>query len=106
VAPLIGRFDQARMAALSEKILATIVAQRAKTVIFDITGIDVVDQRTIAELLTLTGALRLLGAEPVIVGVRSEVAIALVAQEIDLTAQRIYPNLQAAVQVLQTQRAL
>jgi anti-anti-sigma regulatory factor len=68
--------------------------------------VEVVDQRTIAELLQLAGAVRLLGAEPVIVGVRPDVAIALVEQEIDLTAQRIYPNLQEVVQVLQTRRAL
>jgi rsbT co-antagonist protein RsbR len=106
VAPLIGLFDSARAAVLSQKILAAITSQRADTVIFDITGVEVVDQRTIAELLQLTGAVRLLGAEPVIVGVRPDVAIALVAQEIDLTTQRIYPNLQEVVQVLRTQRAV
>jgi flagellar hook-associated protein 3 FlgL len=36
------------------------------------------------------------------IGVRAEVAIALVAQDIDLHAQCIYPNLQAAAQVFQT----
>ena len=105
VAPLIGRFDSARAAALSEKILAAIASQRATTAIFDITGVDVVDQDTIAELLRLAGAVRLLGAQPVIVGVRPEVAIALVEQEIDLTAQHFYPNLMEAVQVLRTERA-
>ena len=106
VAPLIGLFDSARAAALSEKILAAITNQRAETVIFDITGVAVVNQRTIAELLQLAGAVRLLGAEPVIVGVRPDVAIALVAQEIDLTAQRFYPNLQEVVQVLRTRHAV
>jgi rsbT co-antagonist protein RsbR len=103
VAPLIGLFDSARAAALSEKILTAIASQRAETVIFDITGVAAADQRTIAELLQLAGAVRLLGAEPVIVGVRPEVAIALVEQEIDLRAQHFYPNLQEAVQVLRTQ---
>jgi anti-anti-sigma regulatory factor len=102
VAPLIGQFDSARAAALSQKILNAITSQRATTVIFDITGIGAVDQRTITDLLQLAGAVRLLGAEPVIVGVRAEVAIALVEQDIDLRAQRIFPNLQAAVQVFQT----
>lgn len=106
VAPLIGLFDSVRAAALSQKILAAIASQRAETIIFDITGVEVLDQRTIAELLQLTGAVRLLGAEPVIVGVRPDVAIALVEQEIDLTAQRIYPNLQEAVQVLRTRHTV
>ncbi len=106
VAPLIGLFDSARAAVLSQKILAAIANQHAETVIFDITGVEVVDQRIIAELLQLAGAVRLLGAEPVIVGVRPDVAIALVDQEIDLTAQRIYPNLQEAVQVLRTRHAI
>jgi rsbT co-antagonist protein RsbR len=106
VAPLIGQFDSARAAALSQKILAAIASQRAETVIFDITGVAVVDQRTIAELLELAGAVRLLGAEPVIVGVRPDVAIGLVEQAIDLTTQRFYPNLQEVVQVLRTRHAV
>src|SRR5262249_40875238 len=91
VAPLIGLFDSARATTFSEKILAAIADQRAETVIFDITGVEVADQRTIVELLQLAEAVRLLGAEPVIVGVRPTVAIALVEQEINLTVQRIYP---------------
>jgi hypothetical protein len=69
-------------------------------------GIEVLDQRTIAELLQLTGAVRLLGAEPVIVGVRPDVTIALAKQAIYLTAQRIYPNLQEAVQILRTRHTV
>jgi rsbT co-antagonist protein RsbR len=106
VAPLIGLFDSARAAVLSEKILAAITSQRAETVIFDITGVAAVDQRTIAALLELAGAVRLLGAEPVIVGVRPDVAIALVTEEINLTTQRFYPNLQEVVQVLRTRHAV
>jgi rsbT co-antagonist protein RsbR len=106
VAPLIGRFDSGRAASLSQKILAAIASQRAKIVIFDVTGVEVVDQRTIADLLQLAGAVRLLGAEPVIVGIRAEMAIALAEQEINLHTQRIYPNLQAAVQVFQLQGAV
>ena len=64
------------------------------------------DERTIVDLLQLAGAVRLLGAEPVIVGVRPDVAISLAEQEIDLTAQRVYPNLQEAVQVLRTRHTV
>jgi anti-anti-sigma regulatory factor len=73
-------------------------------VIFDITGVEVADQRTVEDLLQLAEAVRLLGAEPVIVGVRPEVALALVEQQIDLTARQIYPTLQAAVAALRWRR--
>jgi len=106
VAPLIGQFDSARTAVLSQKVLTAIADQRAKTIIFDITGVEVIDQRTIAELLELAGAVRLLGAESVIVGVRPNVALALVEQEIDLTVRHIYPTLQAAVETLQVRSAV
>jgi rsbT co-antagonist protein RsbR len=106
VAPLIGQFDSVRAAALSQKVLTAIADQRAEAVIFDITGVGVIDQRTIAELLELAGAVRLLGAEPVIVGVRPDVALALVEQQIDLTTRRIYSTLQEAVEVLQVRRTL
>lgn len=106
VAPLIGLFDSARAATLRQKILAAIATQRATTVIFDITGVAMVDQHTIVELLELAGAVRLLGAKPVIVGVRPEVAIALVEQEIDLTKHRFYPNLQEAVRAFRTEHTV
>lgn len=101
VAPLIGLFDSARAAALRDKILAAVDRQRAKTVIFDLTGMDIVDPHTVAELLQLSAAVRLLGADSVIVGVRAEFAIAMVELRIDLRAQRIFPNLQEAVAALQ-----
>jgi len=106
VAPLIGLFDSARAAALSQKILTAVASQRAETIIFDITGVEVLDERTIVDLLQLAEAVRLLGAEPVIVCVRPDVAISLAEQEIDLTAQRVYPNLQEAVQVLRTRHTV
>jgi rsbT co-antagonist protein RsbR len=105
-APLIGQFDSARAAALSQKVLSAITNQRATTVIFDITGVQVIDQHTIAELLELAGAVRLLGAEPVIVGVRPDVALALVEQQIDLPVRHIYSTLQDAVEALQVRRAV
>src|SRR4029078_6899313 len=57
---LIGRFDRVRTAALSQKILAAIAERRTATIIFDITGVEGVDQRTVAELLDLARAVRLL----------------------------------------------
>jgi hypothetical protein len=40
----------------------------------------------------------------VIVGVRPEVALALVEQQIDLTTRRIYPTLEAAVTAVRLRR--
>jgi rsbT co-antagonist protein RsbR len=45
----------------------------------------------------MTSAVRLLGAEPAIVGIRPEVAQTMVALNIDLSGHQIYGNLQESL---------
>jgi anti-anti-sigma regulatory factor len=106
VAPLIGSFDGERAAVLSQKVLKAIADQRAKTVIFDITGMEAIDQPTTEALLRMAEAVRLLGADPLIVGVRADVAMVLAEQQVDLAVQHVYPTLRAAVEALLARRAI
>ncbi|MBL9103732.1 MAG: PAS domain-containing protein [Myxococcales bacterium] len=82
--PLIGTIDAARAEQIVEALLAGVTAQRARTVILDVTGVRAVDTRVAEALLRAARAVRLLGAEAVLTGVGPEVAETLVGLGVDL----------------------
>jgi rsbT co-antagonist protein RsbR len=100
VAPLIGTLDSARAAELTDNILAMVQRERAHHVIFDITGVPLVDTHVAQVLLQTTTAVRLLGAQALLVGIRPEVAQTMVALNIDMGALRSYSNLREAIAAL------
>jgi rsbT co-antagonist protein RsbR len=85
VLPLIGTIDSQRAALLTERLLDAIQRERGRTVLIDITGVPVVDTHVAAVLLEAAQAVRLLGAEPVLVGIRAEVAQTIVGLGLDLS---------------------
>ncbi|MFQ3630943.1 STAS domain-containing protein [Roseiflexus sp.] len=100
VLPLIGAFDTRRIADLSDTALRAVDQRRAKVVIFDVTGITMLDTATAQALLHTAAAVRLLGAESWLVGLRAEVAQTIVELDVDLRAFRTYANLEDAIGVL------
>ena len=100
VAPLVGALDAERAANLADHVLAAIERDRARHVIFDITGVLVVDTHVAQTLLRVAQAARLLGARPMLVGIRPEVAQTMVALGVDVSELATYSNLQEAVGAL------
>jgi rsbT co-antagonist protein RsbR len=82
--PLLGLFDHERARLLTEQLLAAIQRTRVHTVLIDITGVPTVDADTAAALVQSAQAVRLLGAEVVLVGIRAEVAGTIVSHGIDV----------------------
>ncbi len=85
VAPLIGAIDGERASELLGRVLSQIEAQRARTLILDITGVAIIDTAIAQTLIQVTQAARLLGARTALVGVRPEVAQTLVSLGVDLS---------------------
>jgi rsbT co-antagonist protein RsbR len=104
VTPLIGTLDYARATTLTNNVLSMVEQENARSVIFDITGVPVVDTQVAQVLLQAAAAVRLLGAQTMIVGIRPEVAETLVALHVDLGTIRSYPNLRDAVETLLVER--
>lgn len=75
--PVIGRLDEARSRELMERILPAIAAQQARRVIVDLTGVADMDDASVQRLRALFAAIRLLGAAPLLTGVRAELAAQL-----------------------------
>jgi len=84
VMPLIGTIDHERAQQILAALLDGVTRARARVVIVDITGVAVLDTESAGGLLRAAQAVRLLGAELVLTGIRPEVAQTIVALGLDL----------------------
>jgi anti-anti-sigma factor len=84
VLPLVGTIDSNRTGRIMETLLQEISARQAQVVLIDITGVSVVDTYVANHLLQAAQAVRLLGAEVVLVGITPVVAQTIIALGMDL----------------------
>ena len=82
--PMIGTLDSARTQLVMETLLQEIARSGAKQAIIDITGVPTVDTLVARHLLQTVAAIRLMGAECIISGVRPQIAQTIVHLGIDL----------------------
>lgn len=104
IAPLIGALDSARATELTSNVLSMVEREHANHVIFDITGVPLVDTHVAQVLLQTTTAVRLLGAQAFLVGIRPEVAQTMVALNLDMSALRSFSTLRDAIDALLSSR--
>jgi rsbT co-antagonist protein RsbR len=97
VAPLIGVLDTDRAAQFTERLLERLMDTGAAVALVDITGVPAVDSRMAQHLIEAMTAVRLLGAEVVVTGVRPAVAQTLVHLGIDLATMVTRPSLKAGL---------
>ncbi|MBC8162316.1 MAG: STAS domain-containing protein [Roseiflexaceae bacterium] len=95
--PLIGSLDSARLQLLQQQVLREIERSGAQILILDVTGIPIIDTQVARGLLDVVQATRLLGAEPLLVGIRPEVAQSLVQLGLDLSIVRTLASLQRGI---------
>lgn len=101
IVPLIGNIGSDRAAQVLHSVLARLEGSPIRYVILDITGVVVVDTQVAGVLLQVAAATRLMGAETLLVGIRPEVAQALVHLGVDLSMLRTAASLQASMGLLQ-----
>ncbi len=82
--PLLGAIDSDRTGRIMETLLSEVSARQAQVVLIDITGVPVVDTHVANHLLVAAQAVRLLGAEVVLVGITPVVAQSIVALNVNL----------------------
>jgi PAS domain S-box-containing protein len=83
--PLIGTLDSQRSQHLMERLLTRIVDTNSSVAVLDITGVPTIDTQTAQHLIETISAVRLLGAEVILTGVRPIIAQTLVHLGIDLS---------------------
>lgn len=98
VVPLVGEIDEGRAHLLMERLLAGIMEQQAHIAILDITGVPFVTNVTADWLLRTASAAQMLGTQCILVGIRPEVAQALVDSGADLAGFKTKADLRGAVE--------
>jgi rsbT co-antagonist protein RsbR len=95
--PLIGSVDSRRAQQVIETLLQGIAASGAQVAILDITGVPVVDTQVADALIRAAQAVKLLGAQVVLTGIRPEVAQTLVGLGTDLRGIVTRSSLQSGI---------
>ncbi|KIG13817.1 RsbR, positive regulator of sigma-B [Enhygromyxa salina] len=72
--PIIGRLSDAQSTAIMTKLLDAVAARGVRHVILDVTGVAAVDGGSAGRLRQMARALTLLGATPMITGIRPQLA--------------------------------
>ncbi len=91
--PMVGMVDSRRAARLTDDLLTRVSRTQAKFAILDLTGVEVVDTATAAHLLNIIAAVRLLGAEGIITGIRPNIAQTIISLGLDLSRVRTLATL-------------
>ena len=99
VAPLIGSLDSQRTQQFMERLLGRIVETNSPVALVDIMGVPMIDTQTAQHLIETISAVRLLGAQVVLTGVRPAIAQTLVHLGIDLSGITTRSSLAAGLQV-------
>ena len=99
VAPLIGSLDSQRTQQFMERLLNRIVETNSPLALVDIMGVPTIDTQTAQHLIETISAVRLLGAQVVLTGVRPAIAQTLVHLGIDLSGILTRSSLAAGLRV-------
>ncbi len=83
--PIIGTLDSQRTLVIMERLLTKIESERARAVVMDVTGVQTVDSQVAHHLIQMTRAVRLMGANAILTGIRPDIARALTSLNIELT---------------------
>ncbi len=81
---MIGTLDSARTQVVMESLLQRIVETGSEIAIIDITGVPTVDTLVAQHLLKTVTAIRLMGADCIISGIRPQIAQTIVHLGVDL----------------------
>ncbi len=97
VLPLIGELDEQRMQSLTESLLLALQERRARFAVLDLTGVPSLNESSAQHLYRVATAVRLLGAEALLCGLRSQVVQTVTSLGVDLSAISTTRSLQDAL---------
>jgi rsbT co-antagonist protein RsbR len=103
ILPIIGVIDSMRAKQLTDELLHSIRANRARIVVMDITGVAAVDSKVANHLIQTVAAARLMGANVIVTGLSADVAQALVSLGVDLSSIRTMNDLQGGLEEAERQ---
>jgi rsbT antagonist protein RsbS len=100
IASIQSALSDVEVVELRDEITERVGATRARGVIVDVAGMDVIDSFVARSLQTIALTARLRGAETVIVGIRPDVAVAMVQFDMNLEPLRTALDLEEGLALL------
>jgi PAS domain S-box-containing protein len=104
--PIIGSLDTERMQRATQTALDEVMRTGARACIIDITGARIVDTHAVANLNNLVTALKLIGAEAIVTGIKAQAAQSLVSLGVDFSNMRTHRTLAEALASLITEHEI
>jgi rsbT antagonist protein RsbS len=102
IASILSDLSDTQVLALRDELAERVGRDRVRGVVVDVSALDVIDSFVARSLRSIAVTARLRGAETVVVGVRPEVAIAMVHFHIDLRPLRAALDLDEGLALLAT----
>ena len=96
--PIIGVIDTHRARLITDSVLRSIRATRAKVIVMDVTGVATIDSKVANHLIQTVIAAGLMGAQVIVTGLSSDVAQALVGLGLDLAKLNTAGDLQGGME--------
>ncbi len=103
--PVVGMIDSERSAQMMDELLRAVSAKSASHLVIDVTAVNAVDSATLSHFIAIARAVRLLGAECVLTGIRPYVAQTLASMDVELHLLTTRSNLRDALSRILAQRA-
>ncbi|BAS27746.1 STAS domain-containing protein [Limnochorda pilosa] len=100
IVELQGELKDADIAAVQQSLLEQLHRERARGVLIDLSGLEVVDSYTGRVIRDTAGMVRLMGARTAVVGLRPAVAITLVEMGLELPGVHMDLNLERGLEWL------
>jgi len=97
VMPLVGEVDPERAEQVLETLLSGVSGAGARVAILDVTGVVTMNAEVANALVRAAQAVKLLGAQAVLSGIRAEVAQTLVELDADIGGMATFSSLKAAI---------
>ena len=95
--PIVGVMDTIRSDEITNALLRGVIEMKADYVIIDITGIEVMDTRTVDHFMRMAKSMRLLSAHCALTGINANIAQTVVHMGVDITNIVMYRTLRDAL---------
>jgi rsbT antagonist protein RsbS len=100
IASIRADLSDGQLLALRDDLAERVGAERIRGIVLDVAALDVIDSFVARSLRSIVESVSLRGTETVVVGIRPDVAIAMVQFELNLDALRAVLDLDEAIAVL------
>jgi rsbT co-antagonist protein RsbR len=97
VMPIVGEMDLKRAHRVMERLLESIAKSRTRVAILDVTGMPSISAQVAHALVRCARAVRMVGSQMLLTGIRADVAQTLVSIGVDLTGIVTCATLQAGI---------